>query len=250
MASSANLKILGVIPARGGSKRLPRKNILPLAGKPLIQWTLDAARLSGCCSRIAVSSDDAEILALAQACPDIDSIERPADLASDTATSAAVVLHVLQHYAAQGEQFDAIMLLQPTSPLRTSDDIRAAVALFSESGAASVISVSPVEHSPLWTITLSKDGSLDALIDRIVTLPSTRSQDLPAHYRLNGALYLTKAETFLISSSFFNKPSRAYVMSTERSVDIDTQIEFALCNTLLAELHSSESSAQNCVIRS
>lgn len=235
MASSADLKILGIIPARGGSKRLPRKNVLPLCGKPLIQWTIEAGRSSQCLTRLAVSSDDDEILSLARASSDVDAIERPSELASDVATSAAVVRHALQQYAAQGQTFGAVMLLQPTSPLRTGEDVRAAVELFVQTDAASVVSVSPVEHSPLWSATLPSDGSLDALIDQIAALPSTRSQDMPAYYRLNGAIYLARTEAFDRTHSLFNKPSKAYVMPVERSFDIDTRADYLACEAMIRE---------------
>lgn len=227
----ADLKILAVIPARTGSKRLAAKNTMPLGGRPLIEWTINAAIEAECFDEIVVSSDGDEILALASGLG-VHAQKRPAVLASDTARSVDVVSHVIDVYAATGRLFDAVMLLQPTSPLRTANDIITAVELFVSRAASSVISMSPVDHSPLWSCQLPDDQSLELFYSSLRMLPD-RSQDLPGFYRLNGAIYLVRTIDFLRDQTFFCDPGIAYIMPSARSVDIDDRVGFLLCQSLL-----------------
>jgi CMP-N,N'-diacetyllegionaminic acid synthase len=212
---------LAIIPARGGSKRLPRKNVLDLAGKPLITWTLEAARNSKYIDKIIVSSDDTEILQIADDLR-VDIVKRPEELASDTATTVSVIEHVLQQNLGK---FDFIVLLQPTSPLRNADHIDEAIELLAQKNADAIISVCETEHSPLWTNTLPEDGSMNFFLSGEVK--NIRSQDLPQYFRLNGAIYiisvdmLNKCHTLLIDENSF-----AYKMTISDSVDIDTQLDF------------------------
>jgi CMP-N-acetylneuraminic acid synthetase len=226
-----DMRILGVIPARAGSKRLPGKNVLSLAGKPLIQWTIEAAKDSACLGRIVVSSDDRTALQIARAC-DITALERPPELATDKASTSDVVGHAVDVYADQDGHFDAIMVLQPTSPLRSAEDIRAASRLFTERSAGSVVSCCLAEQPPQWTTTIGEDGSLSGFYASLKSLPH-RSQDLPPYYRLNGAIYLVAARQFRVHRTLFCEPGYAYVMPAERSVDIDTELDFATCEALL-----------------
>ncbi|WP_051117228.1 cytidylyltransferase domain-containing protein, partial [Vibrio campbellii] len=177
-------KVLAFIPARGGSKRLPRKNILPIAGKPLIGWSIDAAKGSEYIDDTFISTDDQEIADVAAGlgipAPEL----RPEHLASDTASTANVLTYTLEKF---GTGFDIVILLQPTSPLRTSQHIDQALELFIEKQAFSVVSVTPCEHPPLWSNILPDNGSMENFI-RPEALK--RSQDLGSFYRFNGAIYI------------------------------------------------------------
>jgi len=226
-----DLRILGIIPAREGSKRLPGKNILPLGGKPLIEWTIEAAKNSQCLRKIVVSSNDQAALKIARDCGVTD-LPRPAELATDTAKSIDVISHVIDWHANNGEHFDAVMLLQPTSPLRTAEDIQAATKLFVEKNASSVVSMSPTEHSPLLTTTIRKDETLSEFYASLQKVPP-RSQDMPVYYRLNGALYIVKIDQYLQEKTLFCDPGFAYLMPMERSIDIDNRTDFIECQTLI-----------------
>jgi CMP-N,N'-diacetyllegionaminic acid synthase len=225
------MRILGIVPARAGSKRLPGKNVRALEGRPLIQWTIDAARTSGCLAHVVVSSDDPKVLRMAGK-RGVQGIERPARLATDGAGTTDVVAHAMDACAGIVDDLDAVMLLQPTSPLRTAEDIRGAVRLFLDRSAASVVSVCRTDHPPQWTTAIGADGSLSAFYASLKSLPH-RSQDLPPYYRLNGAIYLVGARQFRLHRTLFCEPGYAYVMPAERSVDIDTELDFVTCEALL-----------------
>lgn len=227
-----NKRVIAIIPARGGSKRLPRKNVLPLAGKPLIMWSIEAALASKYIDKIIVSTDDTEIADISRAAGASVPFLRPAELASDTASSADVVIHALDYLESQEEYYDYIVLLQPTSPLRTSADINVALELCIEKDANSIISVCETDHSPLWENTLPPDHSMVGFINENIT--KLRSQDLPTYYRINGAIYICKTEKLLKERTFFiNKHIYAYVMSKLDSVDIDDKIDFIIAEILI-----------------
>ncbi len=181
-----NKSFLAIIPARGGSKRLPRKNVLDLAGKPLIAWTIDAAKSSKYIDSIVVTSDDAEILQVAKDLS-VDTIKRPVELASDTATTFDAIEHTIQQVHGK---YDFVILLQPTSPLRTAKHIDEAIELLAHRNTDAVISVCETDHSPLWSNTISKDGSLEGFISE--DIKNNRGQDLPFYFRLNGAIYISR----------------------------------------------------------
>ena len=211
---------LAIIPARGGSKRLPRKNVLPLAGKPLIAWTIESALNSKLVDKVLVTSDDDEILKVSESFG-AATLKRPAELAQDTSTSFDAIKHAIENT----EKFDYIVLLQPTSPLRSSQQIDEAIQLLESKSADAIVSVTEMEHSPLWANTLPEDGSMTGFLRD--DLLNTRSQDLETYYRLNGAIYICKANKLLEASSFFIKENiYAYKMSQASSVDIDTELDF------------------------
>ncbi|MEM0333672.1 MAG: acylneuraminate cytidylyltransferase family protein [Candidatus Aenigmatarchaeota archaeon] len=223
-------KVLAIIPARGGSKRLPKKNILPLAGKPLIAWTIEAAKKSKYIDKIVVSSDDGEILNISKQYG-VDLIERPDILASDTAKTVDVVWHVIQML---NQYYEYIILLQPTSPLRINKHIDESIEILYTRKADAVISVCEVEHPIEWCNILPKDLSLKNFISDDVI--NKRSQDLPKRYRLNGAIYIVRTEKFLEEKTFFLKDNiYAYIMSREDSIDIDDYIDFKLAEVILQE---------------
>lgn len=217
---------LAVIPARGGSKRIPRKNILDLAGKPLIAWSIEAGLQSKYIDKVVVSSDDEEILKISSNYG-AQTLQRPEYLASDTASSFDTIEHVIENV----EQFDYIVLLQPTSPLREAKHIDEAIELLHVKQADAVISVCETEHSPLWSNTLPDDSSLENFISEELT--KTRSQDLPPYYRLNGAIYICDTKRLLQEKDFFFKTNiYAYVMQKQYSIDIDETLDFEIAKLI------------------
>lgn len=213
-------KVLALVTARGGSKGLPRKNVLPAGGRPLIAWTIGAATGAEFVSRVAVSTDDDEIMEAARAWGADVPFQRPPALASDTAASIDVVLHALE----QLPGYDYVVLLQPTSPLRTAADIDAALRLAEASGAPACVSVCEAAQSPYWMYRLDGDGRLASLLESPVT--ASRRQDLPPVYVLNGAIYVARVDWLRETRSFLGTGCIAYPMPVERSLDIDTPEDF------------------------
>jgi len=226
-----NKKILAIIPARGGSKRLPKKNLMDLAGKPLIAYSIKAAKNSKYIDDVILSSESEEILAVGREYGAQTPFVRPKELAEDASRSIDVVTHALKTLQ---EQYDAVILLQPTSPLRTSKDIDSAIEMFYNKQATSVIGVCEMEHSPLWANTLDESMSMEGFLDDKYN--NARSQDLPTYYRINGAFYMSKSESVLENETFFVKKNiYAYLMSQEDSVDIDTKLDFIVAQAILKE---------------
>jgi len=218
-------KLLAIIPARGGSKRLPRKNVLDLAGKPLIAWTIEAALNSSYIDRVIVSTDDEEIMSISRNYGADVPFMRPARFATDEAKSVDVVFHVIKELEIQGENYDFIILLQPTSPFRNSMHIDGAVKILYANDANSVISITKVKHNPLLMNTIPKSGAMNDFIDK--KYQNIRSQDLPIYYQLNGAIYLCKVQDLLKEKTFFLKEkSFSYLMGSESSIDIDDKYDF------------------------
>jgi CMP-N,N'-diacetyllegionaminic acid synthase len=228
-----NRNFLAIITARAGSKRLLNKNSLDLAGKPLIAWTIDAAKKTKYISEVVVSTDSLEIKKTAEEFRATVPFIRPEHLSNDTASSFDVVEHCIEFYQTQlNQSFDYIILLQPTSPLRTSADIENAIQLLNEKNADAVVSVCETEHSPLWSNTIDTTLSLEHFLRDEVK--NKRSQDLPTYYRLNGAIYICKTEELLKQKTFFLKQKCfAYIMDKENSVDIDTALDFKMAEFLI-----------------
>jgi len=219
---------LAIIPARGGSKRLPRKNLLDLHGKPLIAWSIEAGLKSQYIDNIVITSDDDEILTIAQAYG-VQTIKRPAELATDTATTFDAIQHTIEQLQ---QSYDYTVLLQPTSPLRDHTHIDEAIELLEQKRADAIISVCEVDHSPLWTNTLPKNGSMKNFIHKEII--NKRSQDLETYYRLNGAIYICKTDRLLKEKSFFISDNiYAYIMNKNVSIDIDEEIDFIVAQQLL-----------------
>jgi len=225
-------KILAIIPARGGSKRLPRKNIIDLNGKPLIAWSIEAGLNSKYVDRVIVSTDDIEIAKISEKWgADIPFI-RPKELATDTATTVDVIKHAIISLEEIGDIYDYIMLLQPTSPLRTSEHIDNAVEIMMEKCLDSITGVSEVSHPIEWTNTLPENLSMDNFISKEVYF--TRGQDFPKRYQINGAIYLIKKDSLFLSGQMISKAnSMAYVIDKKSSVDIDTEDDFLLASFYL-----------------
>lgn len=227
------MRTLAIIAARGGSKRLPRKNVLDLGGKPLIAWTIEAALECPFINEVMVTTDDDEIAEIAKRYGAAVPFMRPSELAGDTATSFDAIKHAIDFYRAKlDKEFDFVVLLQPTSPLRSSQHISEAFELLVKRNADAVISVCEVDHSPLWMNTLPADHSLGGFLRDEVK--AVRSQELPKNYRLNGAIYICRTSclleerTFFISNNIF-----AYIMSKDTSIDIDDSFDFKMAKCLL-----------------
>ncbi len=219
-------KYLAIIPARGNSKRLPRKNILSFAGKPLLQWSIEAALQCDFISKTVVSSDCPEILSISRL-PGVDLHERPKTLALDESSSVDVVLDVLKNY----EKFSYIVLLQPTSPLRCSADISDAIKCFERSWPLnSLISVCETDYNPILTNTLRKNKKMKNFFNKM------QKDDKPLnsqkHYRINGAIYIISTDIFLENRSFLNEETIAFIMKKEKSIDIDSKLDFEIAEFL------------------
>ena len=220
-------KILAVITARGGSKRLPNKNILDLAGKPLIAWTIEAGLKSKYIDKLIVSTDSKKIVEISKQFGAEVPFIRPRYLSNDIADSVSVLKHSIEFLE---EKYDYIMLLQPTSPLRTVKDIDGAIEQLDNEFKA-VISVSEENHSPLWSNILPDNLSMKNFIrDEI---KNKRSQDLPTYYRLNGAVYISEISYFYNNNGFVGQNTKAFIMSSKHSVDIDNEFDFKLCEILI-----------------
>ena len=214
--------VLAIIPARGGSKGLPRKNLLEAGGLPLIAWTIAAAQNSEVIGRLILSSDDDEIMSTAKAFGCEVPFRRPVELSGDSASSIDVVLHALRELP----RFDYVVLLQPTSPLRTNVDIDAAFSLMMQKGAPSCVSVCEAQQTPYWMYRLDEHGVLFHLLPPPQGV--VRRQDLPETYVLNGAIYIARCDWLLEHRSFIGEGTLAYKMPLERSIDIDTADDFEL----------------------
>jgi CMP-N,N'-diacetyllegionaminic acid synthase len=224
------MRNLAIIPARSGSKGLPDKNIKPLNGKPLIAYSIEQAILSKCFDEIMVSTDSEEYAAIGIEYGASVPFLRSPETSSDTASSWDAVREVINNYAQKNRTFDTFCLLQPTSPLRTSEDIKKAYEEYTNKNALAVISVCKMEHSPLWCNTLPDDGSLSGFQKEASGL---RRQDLETYYRLNGAIYIADIKEFLNNSFLYRNGSYAYIMPSEHSIDIDTENDFKLAEFLM-----------------
>lgn len=215
------MKILAVIPARGGSKGVPGKNIKPLDGKPLIAYSIESAKASKFLSEIMVSTDSGAIAEIALEWGATVPFIRPKELAEDTTPTLAVLQHALEFYEKKGNHFDAVCLLQPTSPFREEGLIDQAIEKFTTTNADALVSVLPVPHeyNPHWTFEPNEDGYLTIATGDSKLIP--RRQELPIAYHRDGAIYITKSEIIKQGSLYGN--SLVYVESNpEYYVNIDT----------------------------
>ena len=220
--------VLAIVAARGGSKGLPGKNLRILGGKPLIAWSIEAARGSRYVDRVVVSSDDDAIMAAARARGAEAPFARPAALATDTAAVEDAIIHCLD---ALDRSYDFLVLLQPTSPLRIAADIDGGIETCVRAGAPACISVTEASKSPYWMFTLDEAGRMTPILRR--DHEPRRRQDLPVFHQLNGAVYVAEVSWFRVHRRFLAAETRAYVMPKERSVDVDDAVDFALARVLL-----------------
>lgn len=225
--------MLALIPARGGSKGIPRKNLAPLGGRPLVAWSIDCALRARGVERVLVSTDCPEIAEIARAAGAEVPFLRPAELAGDRVPGMDPLLHALEWCAArEAYRPEWLVYLQPTSPLRAPEDIEAAFELAQKPGVEAVVSVAPAPSHPFWAKRIDADGRLQ---DFLADAPEvSRRQELPEAYALNGALYLARCETLRAARSFYGDRTYALVMPRERSVDVDTPFDLELAGWLLA----------------
>ena len=219
------MKNLAIIPARSGSKGVKDKNIRDLAGKPLMAHTINAAIKSGQFDEVMVSTDSERYAEIAREYGAKVPFLRSELTATDTASSWDMVEEVLLKYEELGKSFDTFCLLQPTSPLRNAEDIRAAYALYKEKASFAVVSVCEAEHSPLWCGHLPENQEFTDFID---AENMRQRQAGGKFYRLNGAIYIVDIKKFRKDRFLYQRGSFAYIMSQDRSVDIDLEIDFKL----------------------
>lgn len=221
---------IAIIPARSGSKGLKDKNIKELNGKPLLAYSIEAAKESGLLDEIMVSTDSSKYSEIARSFGANVPFLRSEGNSSDKASSWDVVLEVLSRYFETGKKFDSVCLLQPTSPLRTANDIVEAYKLFEAKQADAVTSVCEVDHSPLWTMTLPPNLSLEEFKKRDSDTPR---QLLEKYYRLNGAIYIRKINYSNKGIQLIDTNEFAYIMPREHSVDIDTELDFVIAKAIM-----------------
>lgn len=225
-----NKKIIGWIPARGGSKGIPRKNIIDLCGKPLISYSITAALQSEYIDYVMVSTDDEEIAAVAREWGAEIPFLRPAELASDTAKTVDAVVYTVQALRDQGMEFDTVVLLQPTQPLRTAEDIDGAIETYMEAGCTPLVSVSRVEDHPLLIRSIQENQ----LVPLLNVSSTCRRQDMPDYYRVNGCIYINEADQIDENTSF-NDNSLPFVMDNSHSVDIDAMRDLYMAKYYLEQ---------------
>ena len=226
--------IIAIIPARGGSKTLPKKNILDLLGKPLIAWTIKAALDAKCITKVIVSTDDHSIANIARNYGAEVPFIRPPELATDTADSASVVLHALSHL----DNYKKVVMLQPTSPLRTASHIDEAFSLWQQSEMTNCTSVCEVSEKPWLMISRDEYGKISPLLP--TQKSSIRRQDLPKSYILNGALYFLSSEQFLQDKMLVNNNTFSYVMARNQSIDIDTIEDWQIAEKMFEAINSKK----------
>jgi CMP-N,N'-diacetyllegionaminic acid synthase len=225
------MTLLALIPARGGSKGIPRKNIHPFCAKPLLQWSIDVALASAFVDQVVVSTDDPEIADVAKACGAEVPFLRPSELATDTTPGIGPVLHALD----QLPEVKDVLLLQPTSPLRSIDDIDSIIKLRQHTGFASAVSLTLVHKHPAWMYYLPQDKRLDPVLDQ----PQIHCrQQLTPVYVLNGALYLASRQFLCREKTFITTETVGYVMPNERSADIDTSLDLEWAEFLMKKANA------------
>tara|TARA_B110001450_G_scaffold21907_1_gene19647 strand:+ start:9860 stop:10555 length:696 start_codon:yes stop_codon:yes gene_type:complete len=220
-----NKKVLAVVPARGGSKGVPRKNVRSFLGKPLIAWTIEEALKSNYIDRLIVTSEDEEIREIANRSGAETPFVRPIELATDTAVGVDVLCHAVESI---DENYDYVVLLQPTSPLRESTDIDAAIECCISRAAKSVVSLSEATKSPYWMYQMKEGGELTPFVENA----ASNRQELPQSYALNGAVYVLEVARLLAKRKILDEQTLGYVMPVERSYDIDTETDFLICEFL------------------
>jgi len=221
--------VLALIPARGGSKGLPRKNIIPIAGKPMIAWTIEAAKKSQYIDRVVVSSDDTEIIQIARQFGGEAPFVRPSHLAQDDSPTIDAVVHALDNLP----EYDVVILLQPTSPLRDAQDIDNAIDTLFLTNASSCVSVTEPDKSPYWMFTVNKKGKIRPLLSQ--ELSNKPRQSLPPIRVLNGAIYIVKTETLKTNRELLTHDTVPYMMSKEHSIDVDYELDLKLADYLLQQ---------------
>lgn len=227
------MKNIAIIPARSGSKGLKDKNIKLLNGKPLMAYTIEAALKSAQFDEVMVSTDSEKYAEIAKSFGAKVPFLRSAETSTDKASSWDTVAEVLGRYAENSQTFDTLCLLQPTSPFRTAEDIKKAYKLYTSKANFAVISVCEAEHSPLWCGHLPESGEFLNFINQDAMKQRQAGGEF---YRLNGAIYIVNCEKFKTDRYFYQSGSFAYIMPQERSIDIDTALDFKMAEFLMNTL--------------
>lgn len=226
------MRILALIPARGASKRLPGKNIRVLGGKPLIVWSIDVAKDIAEICDIMVSTDDA---AIASVCTEAGALVpwlRPAELATDIASSVDVALHAIDWYETAKGAIDGILLLQPTSPFRSKMTVLRGIELFRENGRNPVLGISPMHAHPMWTLKIDGEFAVPFFQENGL---GTRSQDLTTSYIVNGSFYLSSPAELRANQSFIGlKNTPLIIQSPQEALDIDTEWDWTIAETFIS----------------
>lgn len=229
------MKRLCTICARGGSKGVPGKNIRALLGKPMLIYSIEVAQESGLFDQIAVSSDSAEILAIALAAGVTDIVERPMEMATDSAAKCPAIHHALVTTEARhNTQYDVLVDLAVTAPLRLADDVRGAVALWERTRVSSIITGTPARHSPYFSLVEEAD---DGTVAPSKKSNIVRRQDAPRTFDMDGSIYVWDTAIFRKDPKVFYPDTRLYIMPEERSQDVDTEIDFAIVEMLMTRRH-------------
>jgi CMP-N,N'-diacetyllegionaminic acid synthase len=230
-----NNRILAVIPARAGSKRIKNKNTRLAGGKPLIAWTIEQANKSQLIDRLILSSEDPEICSIAAKYQCEVPFLRPQELAEDDSTSVDVILHVLSKV----DNYDYVVMLQPTSPFRESKDIDDCISCCIDNFANACISMTEVEKTPHWMYYISHDGKLSPIIDKDKVKPNYWPQ-VDQAYVLNGAIYIVKIDWFLEYKTFLSNETIGFIMPRNRSLDVDTILDWDLMELLFLKNYGVE----------
>lgn len=226
------MKCLAIIPARSGSKGLPDKNIIDLCGKPLMYYTIRAALDSGCFDKVMVSTDSEKYAEVAKSCGADVPFLRSEAMSGDTAGSWDTVREVLEKYKKHGEMFDYVALMQPTSPLRTEADVRGIFQMLTRPDVHNAVTVTEVDHPVQWCFRMPESGSMEEIANSPYN--NLRRQDLETYYHENGAIYLVDANKIMDSKyDFYADNCYGYIMSRERSIDIDSRIDLLLAEGYL-----------------
>lgn len=223
------MNITSIITARGGSKGIPRKNIKLLNGKPVIAYSIEASTSNNLIKNTFVTTEDKEIAEISKKF-NAEVIKRPDELAQDNSTSVDVILHALDYLEDKSKLPDIFVLLQPTSPLRSSNDITNAIELFKENECRGLVSVCAQDHGGMLNLSID-DGYLNHVSDK--NHFQIRRQDLPQLYYPNGAIYITTPESMRKSKTFFPEKTIPYIMPQERSIDLDSEFDFKFAEFLL-----------------
>lgn len=228
------MRVLGLVPARGGSRGIPRKNARSLSGRPLLDYTAQAAFGARGLARVILSTEDPEIAEVGRRCGLEVPFLRPVELAADDTPTLPVVQHAMREVERAGDRFDAVCLLQPTHPLRRSEDIDACVAILARDGADAVITVFPVppQYNPHWTYSRCESGCLHLVTGE--WSPIARRQDLPEAFCREGSVYVTRRDVVLEQNSLYGKLLIGYPLDASRCLNLDTTEDWERAEAMLA----------------
>lgn len=235
------MRVLGIIPARGGSKGVPRKNIKLLGGKPLLAYAVESALASSRLSRVILSTEDDEIAQIGNDLGVEVPFLRPAELAEDTTPTMPVVLHAVRSLEESGESYDAVCLLQPTNPFRRPEDIDACIDILAKSGSDSVVSVLrvPDPYNPMWTFWKNDDGTL-ALTSGEAE-PIVRRQELPSAFYRDGSVYVTRTQALFKYGNLYGRSVQSYEIDPAFAVNIDTLSDWNSAEVMISKRHATAS---------